>query len=353
MAKIKVAVIFGGANSEYEVSLRSATSILTNLSPEKYDVYMVGITRHGDWLLYNGDISLIIEDKWNNKRYTKTAFISPDRSRKAIVALNDDLMATYFDIDIIFPVLHGKNGEDGTIQGLFELSGIPYVGCGVLASAVCMDKEATHTILDYAGIPTARFKAIRKWNMGDFDVLEAELQNKFDYPMFVKPANAGSSVGVSKATDKDSLKAAMDLAFEHDEKILVEQAIVGQEVEVAVMGNNEPIASVVGEIVPAVALYDYSSKYLDDSAKLYIPAHISDEVSSLIRETAIKAYKVLGCKGLTRVDFFARADGSIILNEPNTLPGFTSISMYPKLFIAGGMTYPEIVDKLIGFALEK
>lgn len=352
MLKQKVAVVFGGANSEHEVSLRSATSILTNLSKEKYDVYMIGITREGQWLLYSGDVSLIIEDKWNNKRYVRPVYLSTDPNRKCLVAPGENTVE-YFDIDLIFPALHGKNGEDGTIQGLIELSGIPYVGCGVLASAACMDKEFTHILLAHAGIPMANWCAVRKWEITDFDQLEQSLSQKLGYPMFVKPANAGSSVGVSKANGKEELSAALELAFLHDTKAIVEEAIVGQEVEVGVIGNHAPVASVVGEIAPAIELYDYSSKYLDDSAKLYIPARIPEQVSDLIRAAAVTAYKAMGCMGLTRVDFFARQDGSIILNELNTLPGFTSISMYPKLFLAGGLTYPELVDKLIELALEK
>lgn len=352
MKKLTVAVIFGGASSEYEVSLQSSTSVLNNISHETFDVIMLGITKDGRWLRYTGPVEKIAQNQWNQPEYVTPAFISPDRSVHGIVELTPG-GAVVTPIDAAFPVLHGKNGEDGTIQGLFELAGIPYVGCGVCASAVCMDKEMAHTVLDRNGIANAKWKAVKRQDFTDPDATAAMLEEALGYPMFVKPANAGSSVGVSKASDKASLLQALDLAFQHDSKAIVEECIVGQEVETAVLGNEDPKAALVGEIVPKVEFYTYDAKYADDSTDLYIPAHITEETADRLREIAIQAYKALGCAGMTRMDFFVKADGSIILNEPNTIPGFTSISMYPKLWIAAGLPYDQLIDRLIRLAMER
>lgn len=240
------------------------------------------------------------------------------------------------------------------MQGLCDLAGIPCVGPGVCSSAICMDKEYTHIVLDAAGIKTSDWFCVRKGEVPSLLDLEVKIAVKLGgFPVFVKPCNAGSSVGVSKVKTSDDLEEAMMLAFQYDQKILIERAMVGKEVEVAVMGNDSPEASVhVGEIVPKLEFYDYNSKYYDDTADLYLPARISDEETQLIRQTAVKAFKALGCRGLARVDFFLLPDGSCVLNEPNTLPGFTKISMYPKLFIDSGLSYPEIIDRLITLAIE-
>lgn len=356
MSKLRLAVIFGGASTEYEVSLLSATSILKNISEDQYDVIKIGITKEGAWYLYSGPVHLIQEDKWQQNRYITPAVISPDRVSPGILHFGGRdgyEHCELLNIDCIFPVLHGKNGEDGTIQGLFELSGIPYVGCGVAASANCMDKTLTHTILDAAGIPGAKWRKAVPADLNHFDTLEAELKEALNYPMFVKPASAGSSVGVSKVHTADELKAALKTAFEVDNKAIIEEFIDGIEVETAVLGNDDPVAACVGEIVPKQEFYSYSAKYSDDSTDLYIPARISEKDAQLIRETAIKAYHALGCSGLTRVDFFIKRDGSgIVLNEPNTLPGFTSISMYPKLWEHSGISYPELIHRLIQLAID-
>ena len=269
MKKITVAVVFGGASTEYEVSLESATSVLRNISHETFDVIMLGITKEGRWLRYTGPVDRIAKNEWQQPQYVTQAFLSPDRSVHGIVEIRDG-NATVVPVDVVFPVLHGKNGEDGTIQGLLELAGIPYVGCNVCASAVCMDKEMTHTILDYNGIRTAKWHAIKQWELTDFDATEAMLREKLHYPMFIKPANAGSSVGVSKATNKESLRKGLETALQVDSKAIVEECIIGQEVETAVLGNQDPKAALVGEIVPKVEFYDYDAKYKDDSTDLYL-----------------------------------------------------------------------------------
>ncbi|MEG1779337.1 MAG: D-alanine--D-alanine ligase family protein, partial [Oscillospiraceae bacterium] len=281
------------------------------------------------------------------------AFISPDRNIGGLILLNGNSYST-LKLDVIFPVLHGKNGEDGTIQGLFEIAGIPYVGCDVISSAMCMDKAITHTILDKIGIPTAKWQQILLSEMDNYPAVENRLVSSLGFPMFIKPANAGSSVGVSKAKTVADLKAALDTAFNEDTKVIAEVAIVGAEVECAVLGNHDAVAaSVVGELTPAAEFYDYNAKYISGTTELHIPARIPQQISELIRTTAVAAYKALGCSGLARVDFFAKPDGSILLNEINTLPGFTSISMYPKMWQAAGVSYSDLIDKLIVYALNR
>ncbi|MEM1485008.1 D-alanine--D-alanine ligase family protein [Oscillospiraceae bacterium PP1C4] len=353
MTKKTVAVVFGSISSEYEVSLISATSVLQNIPRDKYDVVMLGVTKDGRWLEYTGSIDLIGQDKWQQSGCTAPAIISPDRSVGGIMRFTPHGTENV-KIDIILPVLHGEHGEDGTIQGLFEMAGIPYVGCGVLASSTCMDKETTHILLEAAGIRTAPFVALVRSQLTQLDELEPSLVQKLGYPMFVKPANTGSSVGVSKAKNKEELRTALEKAFKYDRKVLVETAIVGDEVECAVLGNyDDTIASVVGEIVPHHEFYDYEGKYLDNSTDLYIPARIPEETSDKIRETAQIAFAAMGCTGLSRIDFFALRDGSVVINEINTIPGFTSISMYPKLFAASGIAYGDLIHRLLTLALEK
>lgn len=353
MNKMKVAVLFGGVSSEHDVSVVSATSVLNNLDKEKYDVIMIGITKDGRWLEYTGDIADIASMKWENET-ARTAVISPDHSHHGLL-LMDGNSVEVCPIDVCFPVLHGKNGEDGTIQGLFELANIPYVGCDLLSSANCMDKVFTHIILENAGIPMAKWDFVTMRDMEQFEAVAERMEAKLGYPMFVKPANAGSSVGVSKAKNREQLKEACYVALKEDSKAIVEEFIDGREVENGVLGNDDPVASTVcGEITPLVEFYTYEAKYQDASTKLELPAPISDELNEEIRRTAEKAYRAIGCKGLSRVDFFVKRDGSgIVLNEINTLPGFTSISMYPKLRGASGEPYAVLLDKLIALALER
>lgn len=352
-AKLSLAVIFGGVSSEHEVSRMSVTSILENLSNERYEVHMVGITKEGRWLLYTGPVEDILSGAWEQGPVTP-AFLSPDPSVHGLVALRDG-KAEIIHVDVIFPALHGKNGEDGTIQGLFQLSGIPYVGCDTESSAICMDKAVTHSLLSSADIEQAHYL----WFYADRfdaapDTIKNKIQARLDFPVFVKPASAGSSVGVSKVERFEDLDQAIRKAAREDKKVVVEEGITGQEVEVAVLGNRDCDASLVGEIGASAQFYDYDDKYINGTSQLYIPARIPEEVSEKIRQTAVRAYRLLGCSGLARVDFFVTAgDNRVILNEINTLPGFTSISMYPKLWMAMGLSYGELLDKLIELALQR
>lgn len=349
LRKKTVAVIFGGASSEYEVSLMSASSVLRNIPREKYDVIMLGITKEGKWYKYEGEIDKIENGSWVDDQVIP-AFIGPDSAIHGVTVLKEQNYENIY-IDAVFPVLHGKNGEDGTIQGIFEMAKIPFVGCDHVASANCMDKAHTHMILDNAGIKTAEYVVARSCEPQQ-EVL-SRVKERIGYPCFVKPANAGSSVGVGKAKNKDELALALQAAFQHDTKVVVEKAIVGKEIECAVLGNENPASSEPGEIAPISEFYDYEAKYIDGTTELYIPARISKEMAEKVKVQAVKAYKVLNCAGLTRVDFFVTEQGEIVLNEPNTIPGFTSISMYPKLWEYTGLPYRELIEKLIELALER
>ena len=347
-------VIFGGVSSEHSVSLVSASNVIANIPKEKYNIYMLGITSDGEWYLFEGSPELLPNEKWLESGKITKAVISPDRADGGIIVFRAD-GAERIKIDVCFPVLHGANGEDGTVQGLLELSGIPYVGCDTLSSACCMDKAVTNTLADCAGIPQAKWMSVikedYKENPEEF-ILKAE--EYLGYPVFVKPANAGSSVGISKASDRESLKTAMSVAFKEDRKAVLEQFVDGYEVECAVLGNRGARAMSVGQIKPANEFYDFQAKYENASSELYIPAHITDEQISEVQRLALKAYKVLGCSGLSRVDFFVTKDaGKVMLNEINTLPGFTSISMYPKLCEHSGIGYSELIDKLFELATER
>ncbi len=343
-------VIFGGCSSEYDVSLHSSSSVLRNI-PGKYNVIKLGITKDGRWLLYDGSIDDIENDNWQKGNITP-AFLSPDKNEKSLIVLKENGYEK-IKIDVIFPVLHGKNGEDGTIQGIFELAGIPYVGCGVLASSMCMDKAVTNNLCDEAGITQAKWASFTEYEYKNGKVDLSKIIEYLSFPIFVKPANAGSSVGITKAHNEEELTEAIKTAFLNDSKAVLEETVVGREVECAVMGNNSPVASCVGEILPEAEFYDYDAKYNDGTTGLAIPADLPDGAEEKIRKAAIKTYITMGCKGLSRVDFFLKEDGTVYLNELNTLPGFTSISMFPKLFGQCGIEYADLLDKLISYALEK
>ncbi len=350
----KALILFGGVSSEHDISLISAKSVIENTPKDKYDIITVGITKDGRWYLYTGDVENLPEDKWLcDKSRLTPAVLSPDRADHGIIVLGEK--TEKIKVDVVFPVLHGKNGEDGAVQGLLQLAGIPFVGCDMISSACCMDKVITNTLLDEAGIAQAKWLGLKEHEYkenGEEFIKKAE--EYLGYPIFVKPANAGSSVGVSKATDKDSLKRAIAKAFKEDAKLVLEEGITGKEIECAVLGNEEPIASLVGEIESCNDFYDYDAKYINEASKLYIPARIEQKISDEIRETAVRAYKALGCSGLARVDFFVReGDNKVLLNEPNTIPGFTSISMYPKMFQKSGVEYPELIDRLFMLACER
>lgn len=352
--KLTVAVLFGGASTEHEVSRLSVTSVLAHLDREKYEIIPIGITHEGAWYRYFGDTALITDGRWEKEPGALQPVLpSADPAHHGFLAKSDTGWQA-LPVDVVFPVLHGKNGEDGTVQGLLELARIPYVGCGIAASANCMDKDIAKRLFAAAGIPVARSITLYRGELPAPAALAAEVEKTLGWPVFVKPVNFGSSVGVSRAADAAALHAALEEAFRYDSKVLIEEAIIGAEVECAVMGNhhNAIPGDVLGEIVPVRELYDYEGKYLDGSTELFIPARIPAGQAELIRRTAVAAYRALDCAGLSRVDFFARQDGSIILNEINTLPGFTNISMFPKLFMHSGYTYAEILDRLITLALE-
>lgn len=353
----KLLVIFGGASSEHEVSGRSATAILNHISRDRYDVLTIGITKEGKWYLYSGDVQRIFDGSWKEDPSLLPAYLVPDTSVHGIVIQTPEGLKTE-RIDVIFPVLHGKNGEDGTIQGLFTMSGIPYVGCDTISSAICMDKAVAHSLLMSAGIEQAHylwFYADRYINNPEgAEKIRLKVDARLKYPIFVKPANAGSSVGISKVHSIGELDAAVEKAAREDRKIVVEEGIVGQEVECAVLGNRDAEASVVGEIGASAEFYDYDDKYVNGTSQLYIPARIPESTMEEIRKTAVRAYRLLGCSGLARVDFFVtEPEGTVILNEINTLPGFTSISMYPKLWEATGLPFEDLTEKLIELAFQK
>ena len=352
LARIKVAVVFGGRSNEHDISLISASHIIASIPKDKYDIVMVGITKKGHWFRFMGDPEMIKDGSWESYPDNLPCVISPDPIHKGIITFSGDDVSKV-RIDVVFPVIHGKNGEDGTLQGLLDLAEIPYVGCDLISSACCMDKSVTHTILEQHGIKMAKWVKVLLCESARLDEKCAECEEKLSYPMYVKPANCGSSVGISKVRDLEELKAGIKLAFAHDRIVVVEEEVIGRECECAVMGNTEPFASAVGEIAAANEFYDFDAKYNNAESKTYIPANIPEESSELIRQTAVKAYKAIGCCGLSRVDFFLTEKGEVILNEINTMPGHTPISMYPKLMEHAGISFAEQEDRLIKLALDR
>ena len=353
MKKRSVCILFGGMSPEHEVSLRSAESVLNNIDKEKYNIFPVGITKEGDWILFKSDdYSLLPTGAWKDHPDNRRAAISPVRGQGLLSFEGDCVVRER--IDVVFPVLHGENGEDGAMQGLLQMAGIPYVGPHVAASAVAMDKTLTKLVVDHAGVTQAAWQLVRRGDLENHLENTLELvEKRFQYPVFVKPAGTGSSVGVSKATDREALAKALRNAAAFDDKILVEEFIHGREVEVAVMGNDSPMASICGEIDSGADFYDYDAKYITDTSVAYVPARIPGDVEEIVREAAVKVYSAIGCQGLSRVDFFVTYDDNrVVFNEINTLPGFTSISMYPKLFAASGIPYTQLIDELIKLAQE-
>lgn len=371
--KLTVAVIFGGQSPEHEVSRMSAASIVRNIDTGKYNVVTIGINREGSWFYYNGPVELIENGEWESyaKKQTKGAQpfnILKFQNAKVIHRGKEKKGAgprKFFEwlgaensetkVDVIFPVLHGCNGEDGTVQGFFELMGLPYVGAGVLASAIGMDKSYSKIAFARAGLLQADYLVVHKNNLElDENAIISQIEEKFAYPCFVKPCNAGSSVGATKAHDEKELREGLKIASSYDRKILVEEYIDGRELECSVLGNDKPQASTVGEIIPSREFYDYDAKYNDESSKLIIPAELPLSTIQDIRDCAIKAFQAIDCSGFARVDFFIHNESNqIYINEINTIPGFTSISMYPKLWEASGISYKELVDKLIKLAIER
>jgi len=347
--RLRVGVLFGGRSGEHEVSLASAASVIRGLDPEKYEAVPIGITKDGRWLAAGGAQRRLPEVLKTGQRVVLPA----DPNAAALLPL-EEARGGALHVDVIFPVLHGTFGEDGTVQGLLELAGLPYVGAGVIGSAVGMDKDMQKRLYMQAGLPTADFLAIPRsqWETERGKVLRA-IRRKFRFPLFVKPATLGSSVGMTKVHGRDELPAAMDLAAEFAQKIIVEKALQGREIEVSVLGNDQPRASVPGEIVPHREFYDYAAKYLEEGTQLIIPAKLTRAQVRRFQEYAVRAFRAIECAGMARVDFFLeRRSGRIYLNEVNTIPGFTSISMYPKLWEASGLSFRELIDRLIDLALQ-
>ena len=352
MNKINVCILFGGISPEHKVSLRSAESVLNNIDKEKYTILPVGITMEGRWILFGGsDYSMLPAGTWMNHPDNCPAAISPMKGQ-GLLCFTEEGVAVK-KIDVAFPVMHGENCEDGAMQGLLKLAGIPCVGPHVAASAVAMDKTLTKLVVDHAGVPQAAWQLVRRSDLGAPEAVLDSLEQRFAYPMFVKPAGTGSSVGVSKAADRVSLAAALENAAQFDDKVLVEEFIHGREIEVAVLGNGNPVASICGEIDSGADFYDYDAKYITDTSTAYVPARIPENVQAQVRELAVKVYTAIGCQGLSRVDFFVTfEDNRVVFNEINTLPGFTSISMYPKLWDASGIPYSRLIDELLKLAVE-
>ncbi len=344
MSKKSIVVIFGGRSSEHDVSCMSVVTIANAINADKYNVTLVGITKEGKWLLVDS-ISDIKNGEWKQSR--KSAVISPDTTKKELIILEDNNYSSV-SIDVIFPVLHGLYGEDGTIQGLFELADIPYVGCGVLSSAVSMDKLYTKIIVDTLSINQAQYVGIRRSDLSDMDEAIARVENKLAYPVFVKPSCAGSSKGVSKASNREELVKALEIAAIEDSKILVEETIIGRELECAVYGGNEVDASGIGEVLAAAEFYDYDAKYNNAESKTVINPELPEGKEEEIRQAATAIFKAVDGHGLSRVDFFLeKGTNRVVFNEINTLPGFTSISMYPMLWNAKGYDIETLVEKLI------
>jgi D-alanine-D-alanine ligase len=346
--RLRVGVIFGGRSGEHEVSLASAASVIRALDPEKYEAVPIGIAKDGRWFIGTPAQKMLPDVLRQGHR----VMLSADPSVGALLPLEERAAGSQ-RVDVIFPVLHGTFGEDGTVQGLLDLAGLPYVGSGVIGSAVGMDKDMAKRLFLQAGLPVGDFLAILRseWEKGRERVLKA-VAKKFRFPLFVKPATLGSSVGMTKVHKREELPAALDLAAEFAQKLLVERNIRGREIEVSVLGNDQPDASVPGEIIPHREFYDYTAKYLEEGTRLDIPAKLTKTQVQRFQEYAVRAFRCLECRGMARVDFFLeKPSGRIYLNEINTIPGFTSISMYPKLWEASGIPYRDLIDRLIQLAV--
>ena len=347
MDKRTIAVIFGGCSPEYPVSLESSHSVIVNLDREKYDVIMLGITKGGEWYRFYGDVSALEDDSWRSGKCVP-AVISPDREVHGIIEFGEDgVRATR--IDAAFPVMHGKNGEDGTIQGLCELAGIPVIGCGTLCSAICMDKDRAHKLAELAGVDVPA--AIVLTGMPDADDIEARVA-ALGYPVFVKPVRAGSSFGITKVSSPAALMDAVRFAFQFDRELIIEEAITGFEVGCAVMGNDELVIGRVDEIEIYGDIFDYEEKYTLKTAKIHMPARISEETEKRIQATAGKIYRALDCRVMARVDMFLTPDGRIVFNEVNTIPGFTPHSRFPNMMKGIGLDFPALLDALVDYTFE-
>lgn len=345
MQKKKIAIIFGGNSTEYEVSLQSAFSVFENINKEKFDIVPIGITRNGDWYHYTGKKEKIANNTWfeDNENLYSVA-VSQNRSVKGFIEFKEEKFYI-IKVDLIFPVLHGKNGEDGTLQGLFELAGIPVVGCDTLSSALCMDKDRAHKLVSLAGVSVPKSVTFKRFNK---EAAMKEIEANLTYPLFIKPVRAGSSFGITKVIEKQELDAAIELAFEHDTEVIVEETINGFEVGCAVLGIDELIVGRIDEIELSSGFFDYTEKYTLKSSKIHMPARLSPKEEKRVQETAVAIYKALGCSGFARVDMFYTTSGEIVFNEVNTIPGFTSHSRYPSMMKGIGLSFADMLDKLIG-----
>lgn len=349
MKRKKIAILFGGCSSEYEVSLKSASAVIEHLRDELYEPILIGITRKGEWLRYRGNPDKILADTWFLDENCTPAVVSPSRDVHGIIELYEDSTEKIW-IDAALPILHGKNGEDGTIQGLLELAGIPIVGCDTRSSALCMDKELAHTIVRSAGILTPSSVVIRRET--DLDQVEKWTKD-LTYPLFVKPARAGSSVGITQVLQKPDLQEAVKLAFEHDDKIVVEETVPGFEVGCAIMGNEELIIGEVDEIELTHGFFDFTEKYTLKTAHIHMPARIDPDTSVRIKQTAAAIYQALGCSGFARVDLFVTPDRELVFNEVNTIPGFTPHSRFPNMLKGAGWSFADMLDHIIDLAVRK
>ncbi|MBS5651825.1 MAG: D-alanine--D-serine ligase VanG [Clostridiales bacterium] len=347
MDKRTVAVLFGGCSSEYSVSLASAQAVVQHMDRERYTPVLIGISRSGAWLHYTGPVECMAEDTWNDPRWCAPAVVSLDRGDQTLLVRRGKQVERVH-LDAAFPVLHGKNGEDGTVQGVFELAGIPLVGCGVLASALCMDKDRAHKLAAVAGVSVPNSYVLGRGEAGE----AASRAERLGYPIFVKPVKAGSSYGVTKVTERGQLAAAVELAFSHDDAVLLEECISGFEVGCAVLGNDVLTVGAVDEIELQSGFFDYTEKYTLKTAQIHVPARIRPEQSAQIQETARTVYRALGCRGFARVDLFLDAQGRIVFNEVNTIPGFTAHSRYPSMMKAAGLSLQEILTAVIELAVE-
>ena len=349
MPRTRLAILYGGRSAEHQVSVVSARSVMEALDPDRFEVVPIAITRDGAWLLPDrSPLELTASDG-------ALPEVDPAGTEVAVRPEHGLADAGAGPVDVVFPILHGPFGEDGTVQGLFELADLPYVGSGVLASALAMDKAMAKVVLAQAGLPQAPYLVVpeRDWR-ADPDRVAAEVGGRLAYPVFTKPARLGSSIGISKVKIPDGLAEGLATAFAHDTKALVEQGIVARELECGVLGNDAPEASVVGEVVPGHEFYDFEAKYLDDALKLEIPAPVPAGVRDRVRELSLRAFQALDCEGFARVDFFyEEATGRVLLNEVNTIPGFTPKSMFPMLWAASGLSYPDLVARLVDLAVER
>ncbi len=354
MEKITVALIFGGKSGEHEVSLRSAASVLNALDRDKYQIVPIGITKEGQW---KSDPEFLEADFAGILETGSSVLLCAEPGRSQLIQLSAEsgVVGQRMQIDVVFPVLHGTYGEDGTIQGLLEMADLPYVGAGVLGSAAGMDKDVMKRLLEQAGVPQVGFHVFldMQWKREPGRICQ-EVENRLGFPCFVKPANLGSSVGISKVKSAGELHAAIELACQFDRKVIVEEGVDAREIECSVLGNDEPEASLPGEIIPSREFYDYEAKYITEDSRLLIPAPLSEIQVKRIQELAIKTFLVTECCGMARVDFFLeKKSGNILVNEINSIPGFTSISMYPKLWEATGLNYPGLINRLIQLALDR